>query len=124
MLAGADDRATEAAERVRGLSARLDAAADGYADGKITLAQLERITTRLRPQIDAAEDDRLRHRGAMHLDALSELAGPLARERWAALGVTQRRAVLESLGIRVFVDRVTRRGPGFDPASVRIDWHG
>lgn len=38
------------------LRARLDTAADDYADGKIDARQLERITARIRPALDAAEN--------------------------------------------------------------------
>jgi len=41
-----------------GLRARLDTAADDYADGKIDARQLERITARIRPALDAAENGR------------------------------------------------------------------
>src|SRR3712207_3684880 len=45
----------QAAEEVRSLRARLDTAADNYADGKIDVRQLERITARLRPKLTDAE---------------------------------------------------------------------
>jgi hypothetical protein len=38
------------------------------------------------------------------------------------LALTQRRALLESLGVEVHIDPVKRRGPGFDPERVRIEW--
>jgi len=121
-LAGDDQRAAEAAERVRGLTARLADVADRYAEGKVTIAQLERITGQLRPKIEAAEEERREHRGAVDLQTLADLAAPMARERWATLAVAQRRAVLEALGVVVCIDRVARRGPGFDPHSVKIGW--
>jgi hypothetical protein len=53
---------------------------------------------------------------------LLHLAGPESAARWDAMAVAQQRAVLETLGLRVIVNRSGRRGPGFDPASVQIRW--
>jgi site-specific DNA recombinase len=36
--------------------------------------------------------------------------------------MTRGRAILEALGLRVVILPTGRRGPGFDPESVEIEW--
>lgn len=120
-LAGDDDEARRWSGRVTELGRRLSEAADAFAEGAITGEQLRQITARLRPELDDAERRRAASVVALDLDLLRELAGPHARERWGELKVAQRRALLEAMRVRVVIDR-TRPGPGFDPASVRIEW--
>jgi DNA invertase Pin-like site-specific DNA recombinase len=122
-MLGDEDEAKRAGQRVLDLRARLDDAADRYADGKIDGSQLDRITARLRPQIEHAEQERLRHTTTLDLGALADLAGPRAREKWAELAIPQRRALLTVMGLRVCIDRTTK-GPGFKPEHVRIEWRG
>ena len=96
LFAGDDTAARAARERAAGIRARLDAAADDYADGLIDRAQMRRITGKLRPELEQAEAVALRAwRGAQ---LLTELAGPEAAARWDAMTVVQRRALLEALG--------------------------
>jgi site-specific DNA recombinase len=53
LLPGRDDgQAQEAADRAAALRARLDTAADAYAEGAIDDAQLTRITANLRPELE------------------------------------------------------------------------
>ena len=120
-LLGDDQEARRWAERVEELHRRLGEAADAFAEGGITGEQLRRITARLQPEIDEAEQRRAESVVSLDLDALRPLAGPTARERWDEMTVSQRRAVVAALGVRVIIDR-TRPGPGFDPESVRIEW--
>lgn len=121
-LMGDDDAARDADKRARELRGRLEDAADDYAEGTITREQMKRITARLAPEIERAEADRQRHAGARDIDVLMQVSGERSLERWDELDVTQRRAILEALGIAVIIDKVKRRGPGFDPESVRIEW--
>ncbi|MGV0767610.1 recombinase family protein [Mycolicibacterium sp. XJ647] len=120
-LIGDDEDARRWSERVDELNRRLAEAADAFAEGAITAEQLRRITAKLQPDLGYAEQRRAESVVSLDLDALRPLAGPTAQERWDELTVAQRRAVLETLGIRVIIDR-TRPGPGFDPESVRIEW--
>lgn len=120
-LLGDDDEARRWGERVDDIQRRLGEAADAFADGGITAEQLRRITSRLQPELDDAERQRSQSVVSLDLDTLRPLAGPTARERWDGMAVSQRRAVLQALGIRVIIER-TRPGPGFDPESVRIEW--
>lgn len=122
-LAGDDEAARAAADRVVSLRSQLDAAADSYAEGRITLDGLERITARLRPEIVAADRERVAHLAAVDPDVLAELAGPRSAAAWEAATVAQRHALLEALGVRVSI-MPTRRGPVFRPEDVRIEWEG
>lgn len=122
-LLGDEEAAKAADARARDLRGRLDDAADRFADGGITGDQLERITARLTPEIAAAEAERAKHAGSRDLEALAALAGPGAAERWDAMSVVQRRAVLQALDVMVVIDKVKRRGPGFDPECVRFVWN-
>lgn len=121
-LLGDKHEAKRAGERVAELRRRLDDAADQFADGKIDATQMTRITERLRPQIEESEATRQRHVAQIDLGLLGNMAGPKALATWDSIEVPQRRAILEALGVRVIVDKVKRRGPGFDPESVRFEW--
>ncbi|MGY1985453.1 recombinase family protein [Blastococcus sp. SYSU DS0669] len=106
------------AEELRG---RLDDAADQYADGKIDGRQLERITARLRPQLDAAE---ARTRTVDSAPLLDGLAGnPEVRELWDRLPLSRRRAVVAVL-LDVRLHRTRRGARAFDPAAVEVTWKG
>jgi hypothetical protein len=82
---------------------------------------VDAVTAATRPKLDQAETEIRRLSATVDHAALAEIAGPQAAERWDALTVTGRRAVLEALGIRVEL-LPGRKGPGFDPSSVRITW--
>jgi DNA invertase Pin-like site-specific DNA recombinase len=121
IFARTDDVGRAARERADALRARLDTAADEYAAGRITAAQLVRITASLRPDLQAAEADASRAVRGLHPDALAGLTGDPGRDRWDQLSVAQQRAVLETLFDAVTI-LPTRQGPGFDPTSVGFDW--
>ena len=122
LLAGDDEAANAALDRASALRARLNQVADDYADDKITAEQLRRITAKLQPQVGQAEREAASLRPDLPLDLLAGVAGDAAAEKWDALAVAQRRKIVAVLIERVVIDRVTRRGPGFDPESVRIQW--
>jgi site-specific DNA recombinase len=118
----APDRSEERRQAVReadALRARLDRAADDYADGKIDARQLERITARLRPQLEAAE---ARARIVDDSPLLDGLAGNRrAADVWEALSLTRRRAVIDLL-VSVRILRGRNGARVFDPQSVAISW--
>jgi site-specific DNA recombinase len=113
------DAARSAAEELSTLQARLDVAADDYADGKIDARQLERITQRLRPKIDAATTQ------ARTLDDSPLLEGLVGvkdvRKRWDSLPLTRQRAVMDLL-MSVRVMRAAQGARIFDPETIEIVW--
>ncbi|WP_167760452.1 recombinase family protein [Blastococcus sp. CT_GayMR16] len=101
------------------LRARLDEAADQYADGLIDGRMLERITARLRPQLTEAE---ARSRLVDSAPLLDGLAGaPDVRGVWNGLSLSRRRAVVETL-MTVTLNRTRRGARTFDPEAVAITW--
>jgi DNA invertase Pin-like site-specific DNA recombinase len=122
LFVGDDDSAGDARSQRDTLQARLDTAADDYASGEITAAQLRRITATIRPQLDELDQQIAAALRGLDPDAFVSLIGEPAREGWRALTITQRRAVLEALRLQVKI-LPTRRGPGFDPSSVRFEWN-
>jgi DNA invertase Pin-like site-specific DNA recombinase len=113
-LADATRRAQEARELLATAGAKL-------AMGEWAPETVDAVTAATRPKLDQAETEIRRLSATVDHAALAEIAGPQAAERWDALTVTGRRAVLEALGIRVEL-LPGRKGPGFDPSSVRITW--
>ncbi|MFF6939989.1 recombinase family protein [Streptomyces lavendulae] len=113
--------ALAAMERVNALRARQDAAADDYADGAITRAQLVRITQRLGAQIKEAEAE-ARSLQPVDLSALDGLIGPRAAEKWETLDVPRKRRALEAMRMRVVIHPTVKRGPGFDKSTIEIKW--
>jgi len=120
MLEGDSSVAAEALRRARNLRARLAQAADAFAAGQMEIEQMNLITARLRPDIEAAEAQAASSQQSPHALIAAQTAGDQARGRWAALGVPQRRAVMKAFGVRVFIDPVRKRGGVFDPADVRV----
>ena len=108
---------SELVERRDALRARLDLAADDYADGKIDNRQLQRITGKLAPQIAAAEAE---IRAASSTPDLLDLARPDIAKLWAGVPLERRRAVIDTL-MTVTIMPVGS-GARWDPSSVRIDW--
>jgi len=117
-----DDDAQAARERAEGIRARLDNAADQYAEGAIDGAQLARITARLKPELDAAEADARQRRVLALPDDVEELRGPRSAAYWHAMTVNQKRTILEAIGLRVLIMPRTKSGVGFEPESVRFEW--
>ena len=73
------------------LRARLNTAADEYADGKIDAEQLERITARVRPKL---EESLGRARIIDDRPLIEDLVGgPDVASTWHALPLTRRRAL-------------------------------
>lgn len=116
------DPAAAAADLAADLRMRLNIAADQYAEGGIDAEQLERISAKLKPKIEAAEREANRERvRVVEVPEVHQLTGDQAAEVWKGLEVARRRAVLEVLGLRVKI-MPTRQGPGFRPEDVHIEW--
>jgi site-specific DNA recombinase len=80
------------------------------------------VTAATRPELAEAEAEIRRLTAAADRTMLRDIAGPEAEKRWAEAPITRRRAILEALGLRVVILPTGRRGPGFDPESVEIEW--
>lgn len=123
-LRGDNEAAAAAGDEIERLTARKRDAAARFAAGKIDGDMMEAIVADLNPRIEDAKRRRDAAEGSDDLDLLRQLSGPRAAERWDEWGVTQRRAALAAMRLRVVIDRVKKRGPGFDPESVRFIWGG
>ncbi|MEU4416188.1 recombinase family protein [Nocardia salmonicida] len=117
-----DSVGREARSRVDAIRARLDSAADAFADGEIDAQQLARITAKLKPEFAAAEAEASRATAGLDSALVSQITAGDTRKVWDGLTVTQRIAVLQALDVRVTI-LPARGGPGFKPQFVRIDWN-
>lgn len=100
------------------LRARLGEAADEYADGNITAAQLAKITGRVREKLADVEDAMSR---ASRGSALAPFSGRDPARVWAGLPLDRRRAVVREL-MTITVVPTGRSGNVFDARAVRIAW--
>ena len=120
-LAGFDtgDRAaeTDARNAIATVDARLDIAADQFAEGIITGDQLRRITERLRADRDRFSASLA---AAMPRTLPAILAGDNPATHWEAASLEARRVAIDALMTVTILP--TRRGRVFDPESVRIEW--
>jgi DNA invertase Pin-like site-specific DNA recombinase len=111
----------DARRRLDSARGRLDDAAEAYGNAQIDLQQLTRITEKIRPELEAAEQ------AARHADpALPEfveqlLTAPDKRAAWDGLSLTQQRKALEVFGLRVVI-KPARGGPGFKEDSIDVVW--
>ncbi|MBA2507373.1 MAG: recombinase family protein [Nocardioidaceae bacterium] len=119
LLAGDPAALRDASERVEALQARLDLAADNYAEGKITGEQMTRITAKLRPQLD---DSRARLRAAAPSPDLERFAAGDVQAAWTTADIEVKRAVITML-VEI---TITPAGSGgrFAPETVQIEWKG
>lgn len=114
-----DDSTRQAVAEAAELRARLDAAADDYADGTLDREQFHRITERLRPRLDAAK---ARVRVVDSSPLLAEMVGAEdVRAVWNGLPLSRRRGVVDYL-LSVRVLRTTTGARVFDPDAVEISW--
>jgi site-specific DNA recombinase len=121
LLARDDAAARAARERADAVRARLDGAADDYAARYPDREQLRRITAQLRPELEAAEQQAARAVRGIAPELLTQLVGSQARQRWDALTVVQKRALLAALEVRVTI-LPARGGPGFKPELVVVEF--
>ena len=114
----------DAVARADELRSRLQDAADLFAEGGITTEMMRTISSKIEPQLTEADALVSRLSRPRAFPAITEkgLTGANAGKTWAALDINQRRAVMETLGLRVRIMPTTRRGPGFDPSSIIIEW--
>jgi DNA invertase Pin-like site-specific DNA recombinase len=97
--------------------ARMDTAADNFAQGVITPRQLARINEQLKEQLDAAEQDVRKHQPNRILDGMT---GPRAAEAWEGTSIERRREIVRTL----MEVTILPSGPGirFSPEQVKIEW--
>jgi hypothetical protein len=93
------------------------------AKGSITADQLRVISERIDPDLADLEARlrRLSKPRAAHDLSVDGITGKGARQSWEGMDLLTRRAVLETLGVRVRI-MPTRPGPGFRPDDVIIEW--
>ncbi len=122
LLVPVDDSTRQAVAEVAELRARLDTAADDYADGTLDRGQFHRITERLRPRLEVAQARARVVDSSPMLAGLAGLAGAEdVRAVWDGLPLSRKRGVVDLL-ISI---RVLRTSPGarvFKPESVEISW--
>ncbi len=112
------DQARAAAIRVQELQDRLNDAAEAYAAGALTLAQMTTINTALRPQIEEAQASVATPDRAKVLRDLVSAEDPAAV--WEAMTPERRRAVVDLLvEVRIMP---TTSGPKFNPDAIQIEW--
>lgn len=117
LLAGDPEVLREAEERADAIQARMDIAADNYADGGITADQLTRITAKLRPQLDAAKAEA---RSAAPSPELEQFSQGRVEAAWLTADLEVRRSVIDRLVTITLLP--TGSGGAFDPDAVRIEW--
>lgn len=122
-LMGDDNAVRLLADRCTELQRRLDEAADMFAAGRITAGQLDRITAGIKPGLEAAQRERDAAVRGLDVEALRPLAGDAAEARWEELSVSQRRAVLDTIGVDVVLLPRKLNGPGFEGDTVQV-WMG
>lgn len=130
-ILGGDSTAAETARaRIDALESKLSIVADQFAEDTITADQFQRITAKLRPQLEAARSEL--NRAMPAAEGLSKFAGPTARKAWDAADLEQRRRVIRLLleiGLSIKAGRAGKRGgrttrAEFDPETIQIRWHG
>lgn len=117
-LFGGDPEAKrKAREQVQTIEARLEIAADHFADGITTGPQLERITAKLRPQLEAARASLRTHEPSPEME---EFTGPRAGKAWKGATIERKRAVIQA--IMTITILPSGAGKSFDPVQVEIEW--
>lgn len=120
LLGGDPVTIAHARERISALEAKLALAADQFADDVITGEQLQRITAKLRPELEA---ERARLSKAQPASDLAAYTGPGLAEAWAAADVEVRKRILRSLGMQITIQPVgAGNARAYDPDSVAIAW--
>nr|WP_302477668.1 zinc ribbon domain-containing protein [Aeromicrobium stalagmiti] len=117
LFGGNPDAMRRARDEASAIESRMEIAADQFADGAITGPQLERITAKLKPQLEVA---RARLRESEPAPEMQELTGPKAGESWRQATIDRKRAVIEA--IMTITILPSGAGKSFDASQVKIDW--
>ena len=121
LASGRPERAVELQKLSDELTARINVAADQFADGILSGEQMHRITAKLRPQIDVA---RAEIATCSPAPGLLTLVGANAEARWHGASLEAKRAVIDMLMTVTLKPVGSGRGRNFDPSSVVIAWKG
>ncbi|GAC1323978.1 MAG: recombinase family protein [Mycobacteriales bacterium] len=104
---------------MQALKAKLDLAADKFAEGSIEGHQLARITAKLRPQMARLEAE---IRQSIAGPDVLDLATPDIANRWDDIPLERQRAVIDLL-MTITIKRVGKGGLNtFDPSGVHVEW--
>lgn len=116
-LAATPDALRTAMSTRDAILARMDTAADDYADGTITARQMARMNERLKMQLATAETEVIRHQPIRVLDGMT---GPGAAAAWKAAPINRKREIIRVLATVTILPS----GPGikFSPDQITIDW--
>lgn len=124
LLVADDEGAKEARAEAATARAKLAQLQDDMDEDLITREMYVRGTKRWRAKLTEAEEKMRRSSSGLHDVRLAlDVAGPEAERKWAELDVVHKRALLEALDVRVTL-LPTKRGPGFNPHSVRVQVGG
>lgn len=115
LASGRPERAEKLSKLIAEAEARMDLAADGFADGTLTGEQLRRISERLRPQI---EDWKVEMAACAPRAGLLDLIGLDAEAKWGAAPLELRRMAVGLLAEVVILP--VGSGRGFNPANVAV----
>ena len=101
------------------LRRRMDEAADSYADGALSIKQLEAINQRVGARLEQINQE-------LAIAARAAVVPLAARQNvrawWYAAGIERQRAVIDALMV-AHVDPIRKSAPRvFDPERVRIEW--
>lgn len=121
LLARDDTAAREARELASTLRAKLAQVQDDFDEDRITRDMYLRSTARHRAALAAAEEEAMRGVQGVSTALTARVTGPGAAAAWATLDVSQRRALMEAVGLRVRI-LPTKRGPGFRTEHVQIQF--
>lgn len=114
----ANEERRKAAEHVAALRAEAADMRRLLREGRLSPVDIADWKSGWQPRLDAAE---AAARPPTLPDAVRQVAGPDAAQRWAALSITDRRAVLDAL-LEVTIMPTDRRFQALDPSSVRVRW--
>ena len=105
------------------LRARMAEASAAFAQGLLALEDITIIRDNLTERLAALEAETSQEVTPQARRAVARLRTAKDRRRvWQGMSVEDRHGVVSALFERVVILPTTRRGPGFDPESVRFDW--
>jgi site-specific DNA recombinase len=116
LLLDDDNDARSAVRQVEELNQRLADAAQAYAAGAITIAQMTMVTAAMEPQLEMAQQRASTPFRAHLLDGLVGAAD--VEKEWESIDPVRRRAIVRLL-VNVKI-HPTHRGPGFNSRDVEI----